>query len=270
VRHYGQTNLQYSLTEADVLIDVALAGNIQHRHDANSELISPKVATFHAPGIVHYRCTPTGYHSLFLKIPRDAIETHLARLLQRPIRHPLAFEASLNLAVEGQRLWQLLNWMCCETGQNEPQQPQSIACRIEKLLFDMLLYTYPNNYSAALKAIKSTIIPRQLRAVIQAIRESPEQNWTLTNMAQRADISVRTLCELFRNFRACTPMEFLRSVRLTRTHEEFKQLGPRTSVAEVAKRWGFCHPGRFAAAYTKTFGEAPSDTLRGSRRNGAP
>jgi transcriptional regulator GlxA family with amidase domain len=33
--------------------------------------------------------------------------------------------------------------------------------------------------------------------------------------------------------------------------------------AEIAARWGFAHPGRFAAIYQGSFGHAPSATLRG-------
>ena len=35
------------------------------------------------------------------------------------------------------------------------------------------------------------------------------------------------------------------------------------TVAELAARWGFAHPGRFAVAYRAKFGHSPSETLRG-------
>jgi AraC-like DNA-binding protein len=37
------------------------------------------------------------------------------------------------------------------------------------------------------------------------------------------------------------------------------------TVADVAMRWGLMHTGRFAAAYRRTYGESPSETLRGHR-----
>ena len=36
-----------------------------------------------------------------------------------------------------------------------------------------------------------------------------------------------------------------------------------TSVTDVALRWGMTHTGRFAAAYRRKYGVAPSATLRG-------
>jgi AraC-like DNA-binding protein len=37
------------------------------------------------------------------------------------------------------------------------------------------------------------------------------------------------------------------------------------SVTDVAFRWGFTHPGRFADAYRERFGQASSETLRRAR-----
>src|SRR5262249_44754723 len=145
------------------------------------------------------------------------------------------------------------------------QRNASIAHTTETLLLDTLLATHQNNYSTALAAREPVAIPRHLRSVITAIQTSPEQTWTLAAMAAHAGVSVRTLCEVFRHFHGSTPMEFVRSVRLARTREELKQLGPRASIAAIARRWGFGHAGRFAAAYARTFGETPSETLRGNR-----
>ena len=34
------------------------------------------------------------------------------------------------------------------------------------------------------------------------------------------------------------------------------------TVAEIAARWGFSHPGRFAVDYRHVYGRHPSETLR--------
>jgi len=34
------------------------------------------------------------------------------------------------------------------------------------------------------------------------------------------------------------------------------------TVAAIAARWGFAHPGRFAAAYQQQYGTTPATTLR--------
>lgn len=59
-------------------------------------------------------------------------------------------------------------------------------------------------------------------------------------------------------------MAYVREVRLRRAHEELRAADPFTeSVAAVARRWGFRHLGRFAAAHEAAYGQTPSRTLRG-------
>ena len=43
-------------------------------------------------------------------------------------------------------------------------------------------------------------------------------------------------------------------------------VGSVATVAAVARRWGFSHPSRFAAAYRETYGVAPSVTAAQYRR----
>ena len=40
---------------------------------------------------------------------------------------------------------------------------------------------------------------------------------------------------------------------------------PDDTVASIARRWGFAHPGRFAAAYEAKYGQPPGRTLRAAR-----
>ena len=60
-----------------------------------------------------------------------------------------------------------------------------------------------------------------------------------------------------------TPMAYLRRLRLEKTRHELSTAEPgAVSVTNVATRRGFVHLGRFAAAYSRAFGETPSETLR--------
>lgn len=46
-------------------------------------------------------------------------------------------------------------------------------------------------------------------------------------------------------------------------HDELRHASPETcTVSEVAGRWGFANPGRFAANYRAAYGQSPSHTLR--------
>ena len=73
---------------------------------------------------------------------------------------------------------------------------------------------------------------------------------------------------LVRAFRAhhplgLTPTEYLRRTRLAAAHADLLRADPTAgdTVREIAARWGFAHPGRFAAAYRAAYGVPPKHTL---------
>jgi AraC-like DNA-binding protein len=77
-----------------------------------------------------------------------------------------------------------------------------------------------------------------------------------------------------RNLRRCceeqlgvSPSKYLRLYRMQQVHRALRSGNPdAASIAEVARRYGVCDLGRFAAAYRARYGELPSATLR--RRDG--
>jgi len=77
-------------------------------------------------------------------------------------------------------------------------------------------------------------------------------------------VSERTLHYAFREVRGLTPMAYFKAVRLNAVRQELKTAAADwATVREIAQRWGFWHPGEFAAAYRRLFGELPSQTLNG-------
>jgi AraC-like DNA-binding protein len=56
----------------------------------------------------------------------------------------------------------------------------------------------------------------------------------------------------------------LRRVRLEQAHRELQTADPTTgtTVAEIARRWGWASPTNFATAYRKQYRLPPSHTLR--------
>jgi transcriptional regulator GlxA family with amidase domain len=86
---------------------------------------------------------------------------------------------------------------------------------------------------------------------------------SLVELAARAQVSVRTLNKVFRDFRRTSPIAMFRGLRLEAARRDLIAAPPRAEVGDIALRWGFAHLGRFAAHYRRRFGEAPSATLRG-------
>ncbi|MFD4293762.1 AraC family transcriptional regulator [Rhodococcus sp. NPDC058532] len=105
--------------------------------------------------------------------------------------------------------------------------------------------------------------PRIVKRVLDALQADPGRAWTAGDMAECAGVGVRRLQEGFRRHVGRSPSECLLDIRLERAHEELVAAEPSRTVTDIARQWGFTHPGRFAAAYRGRYGTSPSQVLRG-------
>jgi transcriptional regulator GlxA family with amidase domain len=66
---------------------------------------------------------------------------------------------------------------------------------------------------------------------------------------------------MFRLHRNCTPMDYVRRVRLHHAHLEIVASDPETtSVTEIARRWGFREIGLFMRRYVHAYGGEPRNS----------
>lgn len=109
--------------------------------------------------------------------------------------------------------------------------------------------------------------PRGVREAYEFVNQNAHLPIGPIDIAKAARLSVRSLQHALRRYRDTTPTAMLRSVRLSRVHDELQSSEPAlASVTEIARRWGFIQMGRFAGDYRAQFGVSPSDTLRRSSR----
>jgi transcriptional regulator GlxA family with amidase domain len=114
----------------------------------------------------------------------------------------------------------------------------------------------------ALTDDQGLVAPRAIRMAVDVIEEEAHLPLTLSSIAARSHISVRSLQQGFQRHLGTSPMAYLHEVRLRRAHQALLESDPSTvTVASVAHRWGFTNLGRFAAAHAGRYGEAPSVTL---------
>ncbi|MER5740312.1 MULTISPECIES: AraC family transcriptional regulator [unclassified Streptomyces] len=108
-----------------------------------------------------------------------------------------------------------------------------------------------------------------LRRAMAFIEENAHRDIGLADIAAAVPVTPRAVQYAFARHAGTTPLAHLRRVRLARAHEELRAADAATTVvAAVAARWGFAHPGRFAAAHRREYGTSPSEVLRGGRRAG--
>lgn len=95
------------------------------------------------------------------------------------------------------------------------------------------------------------------------IDEHLHEPLTVHDIAAAARLSVRGLQYAFHRAYDASPTAYLRAARLSSAHRDLLAADPeRETVSGVARRWGFVHLGRFAAAYRDTYGESPERPWR--------
>lgn len=100
------------------------------------------------------------------------------------------------------------------------------------------------------------------------MREHVDEPITVADLCAHIRVSRRTLQYSFQNVLGTNPARYLRNMRLNGARREIRrQNDERTPVADIAARWGFWHPSRFASEYKALFGELPSQTLKVATRH---
>ncbi|MBM9510071.1 AraC family transcriptional regulator [Actinacidiphila acididurans] len=205
-----------------------------------------------------------------IKIPRRSLETHLARLIHRQVEEPVSFALGFDLTSgAGQSLLAAVHFL-----RNELLRPGGISTmpmardQLESLVLTQVLLTVPNSYSDVLRAPDRPARRSKIRAAIELIEERPDSGLSPADLAESVGCTARALQRGFREAVGMSPMAYVRAVRLERVHQDLIAEAGRSSVTDIAMRWGFFHLGRFAQQYRDRFGVLPSETARRARLQG--
>lgn len=132
---------------------------------------------------------------------------------------------------------------------------------LEAMLISRFVATLPTG-PFDLRGAARTISDAKLKEIESWIHGNLQEPLTVELLADRFDISVRSLQLAFRSRRQCSPMGYVRKARLWAVRCELRQAkGFDAPLRFVASKYGLVHLGRFAAHYRELFGELPSETL---------
>jgi AraC-like DNA-binding protein len=134
-----------------------------------------------------------------------------------------------------------------------------------RLLAATLLTTFPNSWITEPQHHDRTdATPTTLTRAIDFIQANANLDISVVDIARASHVTIRAVQLAFRRHLNTTPMTYLRRVRLQSAHEQLRAAHPSdgTTITDIAARWGFADPSRFAALYRRTYGRLPSDTLR--------
>ena len=157
---------------------------------------------------------------------------------------------------------QLLSYVCrCITEMPDAVERGPLGRHLEEMIGLHLLTLWRQQLERPTEPTVHQMAPRHVLLAEQHMREHAHEAPTLSELAQHAGVSVRTLSAAFREYRYCTPMQALREMRLQGVRAELLVAVPGAKVRDVAAAWGYANFGLFAASYRSRFGEAPSVTL---------
>lgn len=245
------------------------SGSSEYRVPGKIFVTSPSCGAFW-PGLhpVEVR-TNENWHVFGTRFSSGAIQVELSHLLGRDIVRSVDFDPMVNFDYgAGRIVRRMLAQLYEKTGQHESEWPKSgLGLRqIELSLITLILEGLRHNYSKFVNGPERNIAPWQVRAVEEFIFANADRPLSLGNLAVIGGVSGRSLQYTFRRHRGCSPMEFLRRIRLERVRNELLHPIHDTTVTSAAMRWGFFHLGRFAAEYRERFQESPSATLHRATR----
>lgn len=273
VLHYGAAvHIEPGPLEGFVLFQVPLSGSARICVNGRAVAASPRTAAVISPSLNLELDWHEGCRQLLLKIPRARVERTCRSLISSEhggdsgadLGRPLEFEPEMPLDNDAGRSWQhqLASQLCHLASPSAGALPASLLRVQEEALIHHLLLRQRSNYTPLLARPASPAAPRSLRMARSYIEAHLLEALTLESIAQASATSVRGLCLAFRRHLHCSPMAYVRSLRLERAHTELTKAAPGTQVTDVALRWGFNHVGRFSMAYRQRYGRTPLQTLR--------
>ncbi len=141
-----------------------------------------------------------------------------------------------------------------------------LVAELERHALAVTLAAFPSSVEDSLsRPTQRGAAPSSVRRALTFIDENAHRPITVDDVAAAAFISTRGLQYAFRRALDSTPAEHLRRARLAGAHRDLRR-DDGSSVAAIARRWGFSHPSRFAVAYRREYGVNPSATASRSIR----
>ena len=119
---------------------------------------------------------------------------------------------------------------------------------------------------AAKELVLGKVHPVALKRAVDYVENNLRQRLSLSQVARHANVSTRTLQNLFKVYQGLPASEFIRERRMQRAHELLRR--GEKSVSQVADASGYSSAANFSRDYRRRFGNAPSSVRRGA--NGVP
>ncbi|MEV6425966.1 helix-turn-helix domain-containing protein [Streptomyces sp. NPDC051662] len=247
------------------LVSVPLAGTAVYQHGAQTVTAGPSTATVISPHEPFRITMGTDYDQLIVRIDRRVMERVRDARAGDHDDEPVRFKLPFHTGSAEWAAWAPAAQALLGNDQflTQVQRSPRMGVHLEWLLASALLEAQPNTagepHADSGTGAASPLFVRRAEEYIHARFAEPV---TVSDIADHARVSTRSLYAGFKEHRGVSPMSLVRRLRLERVrHELLTTPGGSATVTEIAFRWGFGHLGEFSAAYRQRFGETPSATL---------
>ncbi|MFF2319287.1 AraC family transcriptional regulator [Arthrobacter sp. NPDC058097] len=215
-----------------------------------------------APVLIKWSADARQYH---LNLPKDRLEAHAGKLIGQAVDEEIRFDLTFDLtAGPGRALLATTSFLYAELArQGGIAAFPAATLEFESAVMTQILMTVPNQFTPLLCSRPEQSGPSKIRELVEYIDLHAAEDITTADLVARAGVSARALQAGFRDVVGASPITYLRNVRLDRVHRELS-MGT-GSVSDIAARWHFYHPGRFASQYRERFGVLPSENLQRRR-----
>lgn len=240
-------------------VNIPLSGRLHSRSGSEEVVSTPgsgTIFTADSPSVITnwtQDCQVLG-----VKFDAEQLEQEADRIHLAPIRRRLVLPDRVDVSVDAGRSWfRLVKALAADNSEasdllSNPLVGPQLASAIATAF---LLAAVPESSQPDRRYRPGTV-----KRVLDAMHDDPARPWTLAELAAIGGTSVRRLQEVFAEFLETSPTRALLDVRLERARTELKD--DDVTIADVAARWGFSSPSRFAAAYRRRYGENPSIMAR--------
>lgn len=254
------------------LLQIPLQGQAGIECGGQEFISSPLAASLVSPTLALRMRWGEACPQAILRIERTVLERHAQRHFGDAARGALEFAPEFALtSPQGQCVMQLLPLLAeiMSTEAHPLRNPLAFE-QFESTLLNALIYGQPNSVRNSMTRERRPLAPFYVRRVEEYIRAHLQEPLTIERLAEFGNVSPSTLFAAFKHCHGVTPMVFVRQLRLERVRMDLIGAeagnGPgRSSVTDIALKWGFAHLGRFSMEYKRAFGESPSESLRTRR-----
>jgi AraC-like DNA-binding protein len=244
----------------------ALQGTARTIVGGNQYNISTTEASVVPAGVEMTREYEAGFQSLIFRAEAAALQAKLSAVVGAPVARSIEFVAGSSVGNPAvPRMRRLLEFMVSELDRDEEKLPPAALAEFEQMLLLTFLAANPHNFSHLMERDQPRPAPWQVRRVEEYITANWNRPITVEALASAAGASTRSIFKAFKDSRNCSPMAFVKSIRLQRAREMLQHPESTTTVVSTAFACGFLNPGHFARDYRLAYGELPSVTLAASK-----